>query len=48
VNGPAGLETMRPLPIEPGVKQRGDAKTARVFAKYDIKVVAAERLKKPD
>ena len=39
---------MRPLPIEPGVKKRGDAKTARVFAKYDIKVVAAERLKKPD
>jgi lipoyl synthase len=48
VNGPAGLEPTRPLPIEPGVKQRGDAKTARVFAKYDIKVVVAERLKKPD
>jgi lipoyl synthase len=45
---PASLEAARPLPIEPGVKQRGDAKTARVFAKYDIKVIAAERLKKPD
>ena len=45
---PPSLETTRPLPIEPGVKQRGDAKTARVFAKYDIKVIAAERLKKPD
>src|SRR3979411_1461722 len=41
-------EPARPLSVEPGVKHRGDAKTARVFAKYDIKVVAAERLKKPD
>jgi len=32
----------------PGVKQKGEAKTARVFAKYAIKVVAGERLKKPD
>jgi lipoic acid synthetase len=32
----------------PGIKHRGEAKTARVFAKYAIKVVAAERLKKPD
>ena len=31
-----------------GVKQKGEAKTARVFAKYAIKVVSAERLKKPD
>jgi lipoic acid synthetase len=31
-----------------GVKHKGAAKTARVFAKYAIKVVAAERLKKPD
>src|SRR5438093_8088212 len=45
---PAGSEATRLHPVEPGVKQRGDAKTARVFAKYDIKVIAAERLKKPD
>jgi lipoic acid synthetase len=32
----------------PGVKQKGEAKTARVFARYAIKVVATERLKKPD
>ncbi len=31
-----------------GVKHKGDAKTARVFAKYAIKVVAGETLKKPD
>jgi lipoic acid synthetase len=31
-----------------GVKHKGDAKTARVFAQYAIKVVATERLKKPD
>src|SRR5947207_3556583 len=31
-----------------GVKHKGDAKTARVFAKFAIKIVAAERLKKPD
>ena len=31
-----------------GVKHRGDAKTARVFAKFAIKVVAAETLKKPE
>jgi lipoyl synthase len=31
-----------------GVKHKGDAKTARVFAKFAIKVVAAEPLKKPD
>ena len=31
-----------------GVKHRGDAKTARVFAKYAIKIVPVERLKKPD
>ena len=30
-----------------GVKHRGEAKTARVFAKYAIKVIAAERLPKP-
>ncbi len=32
----------------PGIKHKGEAKTARVFAKYAIKVIAAERLKKPD
>jgi lipoyl synthase len=31
----------------PGAKQKGEAKTARVFAKYAIKVVAGERLPKP-
>jgi hypothetical protein len=31
-----------------GVKHKGDAKTGRVFAKYAIKVIPAERLKKPD
>ena len=31
-----------------GVKHKGDAKTARVFAKFAIKVVPAEPLKKPD
>ena len=31
-----------------GVKHKADAKTARVFAKYAIKVVQVERLKKPD
>ena len=33
-----------PVPLIPGHKHRGDAKTARI----PIKVVAAERLKKPD
>jgi len=31
----------------PGVKQKGEAKTSRVFAKYAIKVMAGERLPKP-
>jgi lipoic acid synthetase len=31
-----------------GVKHKGASKTSRVFAKYAIKVVAAETLKKPD
>ena len=31
-----------------GVKHKGEAKTARVFAKYAIKVIPTERLKKPD
>ena len=31
-----------------GIKHKGDAKTARVFAKFAIKVVAAETLKKPE
>jgi lipoyl synthase len=35
-----------PIPA-PGAKQRGEAKTSRVFAKYAIKVVATERLPKP-
>ena len=30
-----------------GVKHKGEAKTSRVFAKYAIKIVAAETLKKP-
>ena len=30
-----------------GIKHKGGAKTARVFAKYAIKIVPAERLKKP-
>jgi lipoic acid synthetase len=34
--------------IAPGVKQKGEAKTARVFAKHAIQIVPAERLKKPD
>ena len=38
-----------PAPSNPaGVKHKGDAKTARVFAKFAIKVVAAEPLKKPN
>jgi len=31
-----------------GVKHKGDAKTARVFAKFPIKIVTAETLKKPE
>jgi lipoic acid synthetase len=31
-----------------GVKHKGEAKTARVFAKYAIKVIPTERLRKPD
>ena len=31
-----------------GVKHKGESKTARVFAKYAIQPVAAERLRKPD
>ena len=31
-----------------GVKHKGDAKTARVFAKFAIKVVSAETLRKPE
>ncbi|HEV8503168.1 MAG TPA: lipoyl synthase [Casimicrobiaceae bacterium] len=31
-----------------GVKHKGDAKTARVFARYPLKVVQAEPLRKPD
>src|SRR5215510_436651 len=36
------------LATTPGVKQKGGAKTARVFAKYAIKVVAAPPLRKPE
>ena len=31
-----------------GVKHKGDAKTSRLFGQYAIKIVQAERLKKPD
>jgi lipoic acid synthetase len=34
--------------VTPGTKEKGEAKTSRLFAKYAIKVVAAERLKKPE
>src|SRR5512138_3424079 len=37
-------EPVVPGPAAPGVKQKGDAKTARI----PIKVVAAERLRKPE
>jgi lipoic acid synthetase len=40
------MSDLSALPV--GGKQKGEAKTARVFAKYAIKVVTAERLKKPD
>ena len=36
-----------PPPPAPGDKQKGEAKTARLFAKHGIAVVAAERLPKP-
>ena len=36
-----------PPPPIPGDKQKGEAKTARLFAKHGITVVAAERLPKP-
>jgi len=36
-----------PPPPMPGDKQKGEAKTARLFAKHGITVVAAERLPKP-
>jgi lipoic acid synthetase len=42
--GPSGA----PLSNAAGIKHTGAAKTARVFAKYAIKIVATERLKKPD
>src|SRR6266853_932226 len=41
---PAGVP---PSPLA-GVKQKGGEKTSRLFGKYAIKVVAGERLKKPD
>ncbi len=37
-----------PPALAAGVKHKGDAKTARVFARYPIKVVAAPALKKPE
>ena len=37
-----------PLSNAAGIKHTGAAKTARVFAKNAIKIVATERLKKPD
>ncbi|MFL6858370.1 MAG: lipoyl synthase [Allosphingosinicella sp.] len=39
-------QAWRAIPI-PGDKQKGEAKTARLFAKHGIAVVAAERLPKP-
>src|SRR6266852_539615 len=42
---PPGMVPPSPLA---GVKQKGGEKTSRLFGKYAIKVVAAERLKKPD
>ena len=43
------LSATAPAPATtPGAKQKGEAKTARVFARYAIKVVPTERLKKPD
>ena len=41
--------TTDPHPVERRRrKHKGSDKTARVFAKHDIKIVPAERLKKPD
>ena len=41
--------TLPPPPDNaPGVKHKGEGKTARVFAKYAIKIVPAERLNKPE
>jgi lipoic acid synthetase len=37
----------RSAPVAAGIKQKGEAKTARVFARYPIAVVAGERLPKP-
>ncbi len=37
-----------PPPNAAGIKHKGGAKTSRVFAKYAIKLVAAEPLRKPD
>jgi lipoic acid synthetase len=41
-------KTPRPVSDVAGAKQRGDAKTARVFARFPIKSVPAERLRKPE
>ncbi|MDQ6619599.1 MAG: lipoyl synthase [Pseudomonadota bacterium] len=37
----------KPLPLTAGEKQKGEAKTARVFARYPITAVDSERLPKP-
>jgi lipoic acid synthetase len=46
------MTSRTPVPAVPdngaGVKHKGEGKTARVFAKYAIKIVPAERLKKPE
>jgi len=43
------MDEPTPIPSNAaGVKHKGSDKTARVFARYDIKIVPAERLKKPD
>ena len=38
----------QPPAVEAGVKHKGEAKTARVFARYPIKVAAAPTLRKPE
>jgi len=44
----AGEVVLSDAPVEPGAKQRGQSKTVRLSGPYAIKVVAGDRLKKPD